>query len=293
METRKVFSALILIGLISVFLFSCSEDDDEFIPPPLPLNVSIRVAKTNTAINHYLWAYLYAKDEKDIANPEKVLAVMYKQITSDTTEFILQQNDGNGMPNGEEWLRTKGVNYDIYVYTDSDNDGDPETGPTVGRIVRPYPNDFPTVYLTQGGTANFRMQLDVYDSFYSRAIPVTLYTDTVDILGHYLWATIYNENETDVNNPDKVVATMFTQIGDAFPKITLQESNGNWEPNGTEWLGEIGKTYDIYVYTDSDDDNNPATGPTVGKIINPAPQTIFVIGKQSFEIDYNDMVDYE
>jgi hypothetical protein len=126
---------------------------------------------------------------------------------------------------------------------------------------------------------------------YSRALTVTLYTDTVDISSHYFWATILNENETDVNNPDKVVATMFTQMG-TYNRITLQESDGNWEPNGTEWKGEIGKTYDIYVYTDSDDDNNPATGPTVGKIINPAPQTIFIKGYQSLLVEYKDMVDY-
>jgi hypothetical protein len=111
--------------------------------------------------------------------------------------------------------------------------------------------------------------------------------------GHYVWATIYAENETDVNNADKVLATMFVQIQSGAASITLQEDDGEWMPNGTEWTGTEGVTYDIYIYTDSDDDNNPTTGPTVGKIIDPAPQTVTINGNQSVTINYNDMVDYQ
>ncbi|MFN2395996.1 MAG: hypothetical protein ABR597_09945, partial [Bacteroidales bacterium] len=64
-------------------------------------------------------------------------------------------------------------------------------------------------------------------------------------------------------------------------------------PNGTEWTGTEGVTYDIYIYTDSDDDNNPATGPTVGKMTDPFPQTVSINGNQSVSIDYNDMIDYQ
>ena len=288
MKTRKAFKGLILTGLISVFLFSCSKkDEDTFEPPSLPeYPKSFSIHNTSLALNHYLWAYAYAENERDIANPEKVLAVMYKQITSDTTNFILQQDDGNWMPNGTEWIPASDGKYDVYIYTDSDDDGDPETGPTIGKLITPYPT-------SPAGSDN-TMIATCTNSLYSRALTVTLHLDTFDITSHYLWATIYNENETDVNNPDKVVATMFIQITSVggLAKITLQETDGNWEPNGTEWKGEIGKTYDIYVYTDSDDDNNPATGPTVGKIINPAPQTIFIKGYQSLFVVYEDMVDY-
>jgi hypothetical protein len=291
MKTIKTFKVLILTGLISVFLFSCSKDDPIELPLSSSATISINIAKTSNAINHYLWAYVYAENERDINNPNKVVAVMYKQITSDTTGFTLQEDDGDWMPNGTNWIPTANVKYDMYIYSDSDDDGDPETGPTIGKVIGLFPN-----IVSTNGVNNQILSMGYYDSGdtydYSHSLDVIL-LNADSAQGHYLWATIYNENETDANNPAKVLATMFIQIDSyGYAKITLQESNGAWEPNGTKWLGEIGETYDIYVYTDSDDDNNPATGPTVGKIINPLPQTIFIKGKQSFEIDYNDMVDY-
>ncbi|MCK5760311.1 MAG: hypothetical protein KAH33_03400 [Candidatus Delongbacteria bacterium] len=275
---------------MGIILESCSEDSATE-PPQPPVTVTINLNQADSAINHYLWAYVFAENETDINNPDKVGAVMYKQITETSISFVLQQDDGNGMPNGELWEPTINLNYDMYVYTDSDDDGDPETGPTAGKIIGAYPASISSHGGLSGTISYNYPNYDTWD--YSRTLPVTLDTDTINISGHYLWATIYNENETDVNNPDKVVATMFTQIQNRYPKVTLQESDGNWNPNGTEWKGEIGETYDIYVYTDSDDDNNPETGPTVGKIIDPAPQTVFIKGYQSFTVEYGDMIDYE
>ena len=89
---------------------------------------TVTITVSNGAEGHYIYGYVYAEDEIDLNNPAKVLATNYAQITGGAASFVLKEDDGNWNPTLTEWTGNGGFCYDIYIYTDSDGNGDIEDG---------------------------------------------------------------------------------------------------------------------------------------------------------------------
>ena len=117
-------------------------------------------------------------------------------------------------------------------------------------------------------------------------------SNAADANGHYLFVYVYAEGETDVNNPAAVLATNNVQIADGTASVVLKLDDGSWMPTGTDWTGTGGVTYDIYIYTDSDGDSNPDTGPGTAKKTVTFPQVLTIDGDETVATDYTSMVDY-
>ena len=137
---------------------------------------------------------------------------------------------------------------------DGSNDGETSGDPEPGTL---------TVNLTNAATAN----------------------------GHDLWAYVYAAGETDFNTASTVIATNYAQIVSGSATLVLEEDDGNWAPNGTEWTGQAGASYDVYIYTDVGGDNDPI-GDIDAKQADPMPIIVEIDGNQIIEVDYFDMVEY-
>jgi len=107
---------------------------------------------------------------------------------------------------------------------------------------------------------------------------------------HYLYAYLYAENETDVNNPAALLATNSAQIAGGSACFVLKADDGSWMPTATDWTGTEGLKYDVYIFTDSNGDADPVPGSD--KATDPYPQTVTINGDQTIEVDYTTMVDY-
>ena len=116
-------------------------------------------------------------------------------------------------------------------------------------------------------------------------------TNAATANGHDLWAYVYADGETDVNTASTVIATNYAEIVSGAAAFVLEEDDGSWAPNGTEWTGEAGASYDVYIYTDVGGDNNPI-GDADAKQTDPMPVLVTIDGDQLIEVDYLDMVEY-
>lgn len=122
---------------------------------------------------------------------------------------------------------------------------------------------------------------------------------TVSLTNHgggadnYFYTYLYASGETDTGESN-VLACNFEEIGgDNTASFVLEEEDtstaDNWVPNGIQWIGTGGTSYDLYIYTDADD--NEPDGDNEQKT-DPFPITITIDGDQTVEIDYTEMVDY-
>jgi len=121
-------------------------------------------------------------------------------------------------------------------------------------------------------------------------LTVTL-TNAAAANGHDLWAYVYAEGETNTDSPSMVIATNYDTIASGTASFILKEDDGNWSPAVTEWSGEAGESYDVYIYTDTGGDNNPI-GDADARQTVPIPMVITIDGDQTIDIDYSDMVEY-
>jgi hypothetical protein len=71
---------------------------------------------------------------------------------------------------------------------------------------------------------------------------------------------LYSHDEHSIHTADRVLAVNYTNVGaDGTASFTLKVDNGSFEPSSTDWVGTSGTTYDMYIYTDSQDDGAEGT----------------------------------
>ncbi|MBN2322250.1 MAG: hypothetical protein JXQ30_00830 [Spirochaetes bacterium] len=99
--------------------------------------VTVTLSNAGAVDDDTLSVYVYAEGETDVNNPAKLLATNFAVITDGTASVVLREDDGDWMPTVTNWTGTGGTTYDIYIYTDSDGDGELETGTVY--ITDPFP----------------------------------------------------------------------------------------------------------------------------------------------------------
>ena len=125
---------------------------------------------------------------------------------------------------------------------------------------------------------------------------------TVSLTNHgggaddYLYAYVYASGETDTDPPENVIAFKSEQIVGGTASFILEEAalgGGYVVASGTQWIGSGGTSYDLYVYTDTVD-NQPSVQDNLEteQKTDPFPISITIDGDQTVEIDYTDMVEY-
>ena len=115
-------------------------------------------------------------------------------------------------------------------------------------------------------------------------------TGATDINGDYLYAYVYLNGETDLNNPAKVLACGSADISaSGLASMVLKVADVAGEPTGDDWVGS-GGVYDIYIYTD-DAGNVPEEA--TSKMTDPMPMEITIDGNITVNILFGDMVPYK
>lgn len=137
--------------------------------------------------------------------------------------------------------------------------------------------------------------------FFSCTGKVTVSLDNAsEIEGDSVYAVMYKGTEYSLNTESKVVALNTSTVSSGSAEFVLEEEDtsteGNWAPNGTEWEGQGGVNFDLYVYTDDnkDGDNEPVTGDEGSSYITDTTPISFTIkGDRSIDLDFEeDMEEY-
>jgi hypothetical protein len=117
-----------------------------------------------------------------------------------------------------------------------------------------------------------------------------------DILAVYLYA----HDEHSIHTADRLLAVNTATIGaSGNVDLVLKEDDGDFAPTETTFVGTAGTTYDMYIYTDSQDDGEldgtddyePVTS---YRAFRPAsyPQTVTIDGDRNVSVARGDMVDF-
>ena len=266
--------------------------DYEFVPQDG--TVTVNLSGASSADGQTFSAYLYAAGEVDLNNAGKILAAKQAVISSGSAGFTLE-TAVNGSPNGTVWVGTASTSYDVYIYTDANADGDYEPATSSGSPVPQMTNPFPSV-LTVDGDQTVSVDyssMTAYD--FGGTVTVTL-TNASAADTQVCYAYLYAEDETDYNNAAALIATNTGTISSGTVSFVLEKSDGNWGGTGDSWVGVEGESYDLYVYTDGNDDNDydPATssGSPVPKMTVPYPTVVTTSDDVVYSVDYTTMVNY-
>ncbi len=283
--------SVVFTVLFTVFYFGCDET-------PADGTVSVVLTGASSADSQSLYAYLYANGETDLGNPAKLLATNKATISGGAAAFVLQVTNGAWQGNGTDWLGTAGISYDVYIYTDANADGDNEpdthSGSPVPKMTSPYPVVV-TIADAQTVAVAYSDMVD-YDYGFSDGTLTMSLSGASAADTQVFYAYLYAEDETDLNNPDKLIATNQVTISGGTASFTLEESDGAWFGNGTDWVGTGGTNYDLYIYTDGNDDGDydPETSSGVPMPMKTStyPMVVEIDDINSIALAYSDMVEY-
>lgn len=196
-------------------------------------------------------AFLYAKHEPSIYTESRMLAVNYVQIAADGTASVtLEGHDGSWGPDGTTWVGAGGTSYDLYVYTDSDDDGDGEPV-TSSSAYRPV--DYPMELLVDGNTT---VSLDLADMVDFTGGTLDVQLDSADAYDtrSFFFGVFLPGADPDADPP---VAYGEGTISSGGVRIAALNENDD----GT-WYGVEGQDYTIYAFIDVD--GSGTDGPTGG-----------------------------
>jgi len=285
--------AAIAFTITSCSMFGLSSDDDDDDTGEDPVNGSLTVNLTNGVQDDEFYAYLYPEGTSlfEANDPANLLATNNGVVAADgTCSFVLMEDDGNWMPTATTWTGSGGTSYDVYVYTDPNGDGDydPGTG-TGGKQLDPYP-----YVITINGDKEMNTDYNNYIAYPANGSLTVNLTNGVEDDEFYAYVYPEGTSSVDVNNPDYLVATNNGVVAaDGSCSFILEEDDGSWMPTGTNWTGSGGVSYDVYVYTDPNDDGDyePGTG-TGAKQMNPFPYVLTVDGDGTIDADYSTFEDY-
>lgn len=197
-----------------------------------------------------LAAFLCAKDEPSIYTESRILALNYTTISDGTAMVTLEGHDGSWGPDGTSWVGTGGEYYDLYVYTDSDNDGDGEPI-TSNSAYRPA--DYPMELRVDSDTA---VNLDLADmvAYTGGTLDVQL-----DSAGAYNTHLFFFGVFLPGADPDADPPVAYGEGTISSGGVRIEALNEN--DDGT-WYGVEGQDYTIYAFIDVDDSG--PDGPTDG-----------------------------
>jgi len=121
-----------------------------------------------------------------------------------------------------------------------------------------------------------------------------------DLEGDLFGVFLYAHDEHSINTPARLLAVNTATIGaSGNVDLVLKEDNGNFEPTQTTFVGAAGATYDMYIYTDSEDngteggtdDYEPCTSLRAYHTVS-FPQTVTIDGDQSVSVARATMTEY-
>ncbi len=104
---------------------------------------------------------------------------------------------------------------------------------------------------------------------------------------YYLWVFAYEEDEWNTDMNESVLATQNGGIIGGSAEIVLHEGcDASWQPTGGEWAATVGNTYDLFIYTTTDEAGGTADQQCT------FPRQITVTGDETVSVDYGDMTPY-
>lgn len=223
---------------------------------PADGHLTVSITGADTIAGEVFYAYLFAAGECSIYTETALLAVNHGAIATDGgVSFILEEDDGQWEPNGTDWQGSGGMSYDLYLYTDNNNDGDwePATSSSSYRHT-----DYP-VEITLDG--DHSVDLD--------------FANMVDFTGGTLTVTVENaaaENGKEmffgvfVSGANPEADESISWGGEVVGASTSGEATdlAVQDDSDTPWYGVDGQQYDLYVMIDQD--SSGSEGPTTGDL---------------------------
>lgn len=120
-----------------------------------------------------------------------------------------------------------------------------------------------------------------------------------DLDGDSFAVYLYAHDEHSIHAADRLLAVNHTTVGaDGTASFTLKVDDGAFEPSLTDWVGSGGSQYDLYIYTDSQDDgqggaddSEPITSERAYRTTS-YPQTVTIDGDQTVSVARDTMTAY-
>lgn len=260
---RSVLPLFILLFAIPLF-FSCTG------------KVSVSLNNASEIEGDSVYAVMYNCSEYSLNRESAVVALNNGKVSSGTAEFVLEEEDkttdGNWAPNGTEWEGTGGVNFDLYVYTDDNEDGDnePATGaPGSSYITKSTPVSF-TLKGDKIVALDFEKEMEEYTGG-----TFTVEAENVPD-GRDLMVLLYlNHASRDDDDP---LALGEAAVSGGSVEVTLKEF-----PKGEKtFYGIDTLMYDVYVFLDENGNGEPDPGE---QTYNDAPYMYTQDGDMTLTVD--------
>jgi hypothetical protein len=285
-KSRLIKTVLVSVAglLVSVIMLGCPGGSGT--SPAVDGSVTVRLENASAINGHDLYAYLYAHNEYSINTESKVLAVNYETVASGTSEITLEEEssaDDDWAPNGTTWMGSGGVSYDVYIYTDDNDDGDHE--PATGDPGSSYRTDPYATTVTIDGDQTITVNA-------ANMIEYTGGTLTVSINeggpgDPVLTAAVFaNGADPDTDDP---LATGWVSVpsGGGSKNFNLEYDDVTMG-DGDDFYGVDGISYNLYVFLDKDSSQDPSSG---DKLNIPWPTTYMQSGDETEATTYPD--DYD
>lgn len=260
---KRLYSVIAAIGIVALLLGGCdstgadsggSDADDG--------TVTVSLSGATDLTGDLFAVFLYAHDEHSIHTAGRLLAVNYATIgASGNVDLILKQDDGNWGPTGTNFVGTAGTTYDLYIYTDSEDDGtlegtddyEPATSFRSYRTVN-YPRT-----VTIDGDQTVSVARDAMVDYTGGTVTVTL-SDAGEHDGKMFFYGIFLSGADP--GADDVVAYAEKMIAEGSADGT--EVRARFEEM-VPWYAVDGTSYDLYAFIDMDESGH-SDGPTDGDL---------------------------
>lgn len=253
MKNGKLRHVLAALGAI-VFLFlvgACDDADsgsDGGVTAASDGCITVSLDGASAIDTDVFYAFAFPAGEKSIYNVEKIVAVNYATITGGSASFTLKCDDGDSGPTTTDWVGDGGASYDLYVYTDGDDDGDEQPATHGGSDPAYRLANYPTTCTIDGDqTINVAFGEMVEYTGGTLEIEVTGGANGTDVMffGVFRDGAIPGVDEPVGFCEDQQFAAGTPTSTGAIQAISDEETDPD-----TVWYGVDGTTYDVYVFVD-------------------------------------------
>jgi hypothetical protein len=219
---------------------------------PVAGSVSVALSGATVCDDEVLYAFLYAAGEKSIYTDQKLLAVNYGTICGGSASFVLKVDDGAWEPSSTDWIGTAGTSYDLYLYTDGNEDGDKEpvthNGSNPAYRAASYPQS-----LTINGNQTVSVALSEMVEYSGGTLDMTVTGGATgpDPAADIMFFGVFLDGASPgADDPVGFCEDQtFTGTSTTTTGLVRAISDEDTDPD-TIWYGVDGTVYDVYLFVD-------------------------------------------